>query len=414
MEIIISSLEAEGFFKVGGIGDYISGLSKSLANEDNFNVKVFMPKFKDIDEDNMEFLTRLSIDGDSNSFDDELLDFNVYKGKLDNVDFYFIDNEHYFNESGVNVYLSGIVYLKFAFFSRAIVETVKHMGWDVDVLHLNDHPDGLLPLICKNNVNAPKFVFTIHSIYYQGDYEIDRDYLDLFNYYLGFEWKEDSICFMKEAVMNSDILITVGKTNAEDIQTPEHGYGLDNYVRDSGVTGLLNGINYDLYPRCDNFNEFLEIKREAKSNIQRKFDLEVNEDIPLFLYCGRLGGTQKGCHFLLDVIDSLMEDNCQFILLADGERFREEFIENSKIHRNFVACIELNSSLARDLYEASDILLMPSLCEPNGLSQIIAMYHGTVPIVHNTGGLKDTIVDIVKYPDDGNGFKFYNYTVDEF
>ena len=109
-----------------------------------------------------------------------------------------------------------------------------------------------------------------------------------------------------------------------------------------------------------------------------------------------------------------MEDNCQFILLADGERFRDEFIENSKIHRNFVACIEHNSSLARDLYEASDILLMPSMCEPNGLSQIIAMYHGTVPIVHNTGGLKDTVVDVLKYPDDGNGFKFYNYTVDEF
>lgn len=414
MEILISTLEAEGFMKIGGIGDYISGISKVLANEDNFNVKVIMPKYREIKNENLEFLTSISID-DSSSFSDELVNFNLYTAKLNNVDFYFVENEYYFE--GRDVYIGKDVYLRFAFFSRAIAETMKNLDWNIDILHFNDKPDGLLPLICKNTLsNIPKFVYTIHSVYYSGYFKIDENCSDLFNFYLGCEWG-NTVCFMKEGIIHSDVIMTVGKTNAEEIQTPEKGYHLDKYIRDNGgVVGCLNGINYDLYPRDEDFSKFLDNKRKAKSDIQKRFNLEVDANIPLFMFCGRLSGSgkQKGGLLLLGIMDYLMKANCQFILLADCDDLLEEFMGYSKIYPNFIPRIEHNEKLAQQLYEASDILLMPSLCEPNGLSQIIAMHYGTVPIVHNVGGLKDTVVDVLKYDEDGNGFKFYNPNVEEF
>ena len=150
MEILISTLEAEGFFKIGGIGDYVSGLSKVLSNEDNFNVKVIMPKFKSIDDENLEFLTSVHMENNSN-YADELFNFNLYKSNLANVEFFFIDNEHYFSDE--DAYVGESVYLRFVFFSKAIVETIKHLNWNIDVIHLNDKPDGLLPLICKANLS---------------------------------------------------------------------------------------------------------------------------------------------------------------------------------------------------------------------------------------------------------------------
>ncbi len=412
MEILISTFEAEGFFKIGGIGDYVSGLSKVLSNEDNFNVKVIMPKFKSIDDENLEFLTSVHMENNSN-YADELFNFNLYKSNLANVEFFFIDNEHYFSDE--DAYVGESVYLRFAFFSKAIVETIKHLNWNIDVIHLNDKPDGLLPLICKANLSkVPKFILTIHSIYYAGHFKIKNEDIDLFNSYLGFKWKEKYVCFLKESIINSDKLVTVGISNAEDIQNPEKGFYLDKYIiENGGVTGILNGINYDIYPRFDDFDKFLKNKRKAKLTLQKKFNLEVGEDIPLFMFCGRLSGKQKGCHYLLGIMDYLMENNYQFILLGDGPRYRKEFRQCSNDYPNFIACIEHNEDLAQQLYEASDILLMPSLCEPNGLSQIIAMYYGTVPIVHNVGGLKDTVIDYSKYPD-GNGFKFYNYELEDF
>ena len=412
MEILMTALEAEGFFKIGGIGDYVSGIAKVLANEKDFNVKVIIPKYEEIDA-NLEFLTSLSFD-DSNSWGDDAVNFNLYKTRWYNVDFYFIENDYYFAD-GRNVYMGDDSYMRFAFFSRAIAETVKHMGWNIDIIHFNDFIGGLLPVTCKNTLSkVPKFVFTIHSIYYAGNFKIDENYRDLFNYYSYGNWK-DSVCLMKEGIIHSDKLITVGISTAVEIQTPEGGYNCDKYIREKGgVTGLLNGVNYDLYPKYGDFADLLENKRKAKRNLQKKFNLEVDENIPLFMNCGRLSGKQKGGHLLLGVMDYLMENNCQFILLGDGEGYRQEFIECSKRYVNFIARIEHNEELARELYESSDILLMPSLCEPNGLSQIIAMYHGTVPIVHDVGGLKDTIVDFLKYPDNGNGFKFYSPDADEF
>ena len=415
MEIIMTAFEYEGIYKIGGLGDYTTGLTKALSEIDDINLKVIMPKFKQI-TGKFEFITSCHIGDDSTSFPSECLDFDVYHTKINNTDVYLIENDHYFSHDFIYDYEN--INLRYGFYCRAIKEFIEKMNWKPDIIHSNDSSQGFLPMIYKKNCPSetlPKFVLTIHSIYFSANYKLKDEERDLMNYYLGFEWEGNSLWFLKEAIVWSDKLITVGKSNGEEIQTPEKGYGLDKYIlENNGVTGLLNGIDYDTYPRIEDFDEFLANKQSSKLKLQKKFNLEENTDIPLLMYCGRLGGEQKGCTLLLDKMEDLMENGCQFILLGDGVTDIDKFEECSNKYDNFIACIRHDEELAKELYEASDILLMPSKCEPNGLSQIIAMHYGTVPVVHNTGGLKDTIIDCLEYEDDGNGFKFYNFGSDEF
>lgn len=414
MEILITGYEADEIYKIGGLGDYTASIADYFSKIDGFNVKVIMPKHKWISE-KLEFVTSSSIGDKPESIPEEYANFGLYHKKLRDVDYYFIENDFYFNRNFI--YDPENECIRYAFLSRAIIETIKVMDWNFDIIHMNDFTQGIIPTIYKHQKpeeKLPKFLITIHSVYFNGNFELDDEMKKIISYYLGFEWEKNSICLLKEAIIWSDKVVCVGESTAQDIQTPEQSYGLDNYLREKGVTGILNGVNYDLYPRISDFDEFLDNKRKAKLKLQKKFNLEVNKDIPLLMYCGRLGGSQKGCHYLLEIMDDLMAEECQFILLANGVRYKEEFIQCSKEYPNFIACIKHDPELARELYEASDMLLMPSKCEPNGLSQIFAMYYGSVPIVHNTGGLKDTIIDYLEYNDEGNGFKFYNYEADEF
>ncbi len=410
MDIIITSSEAEGIGKTGGLGDYAAGLSESLSKIDEVNVKLIMPKYKKIKDIDLKLITKCTIPH-SDNFEDYLFEFDVLYTKLNNVDVYLISNEYYFNRE--NIYTYDDEYLRWSFFSRAIMELITAMDWNPNIIHTNDSMEGILPLMYKKlNKNSPKFVLVIHSIYYQTQYDIDNK--DLFNAYLGLKWDDNQISFMEQAIIYSDKVLTVGKSNAKDIQTTEKGWGFDKLLKSKHVEGILNGINKELYPRNYPFKSFLSIKKDYKNNIQQKFNLEVNNDIPLFVYVGRLYH-QKGTDLFLDIMDNMMSEGFQFILLGTGtEDYEKLFIDLSKKYPNFILCNEFNEELSIELYKGGDILLMPSKCEPNGLSQIIAMNYATIPIVHNTGGLKDTIIDCFKNSEHGNGFKFYDFNSDEF
>ena len=410
MDIIITSSEVEGIGKIGGLGDYAAGLSNSLSKIDGINTKLIMPKYKKINDIDLKLITKCTIPH-TDDFEDYLFEFDVFYTKLNNIDVYLISNEYYFNRE--NIYAYDDEYLRWGFFSRAIMELIISMDWNPNIIHTNDYMEGILPLMYKRlNKNAPKFVLVIHSIYYQTQYNINNK--ELFNAYLGFEWDDNQISFMEQAIIYSDKVLTVGESNAKDIQTTEKGWGFDKLLKSKHVDGILNGINKDLYPRTYPFKSFLSVKKDYKINIQKKFNLKMNNDIPLFIYVGRLY-PQKGTDLFLDIIDNMMSEGFQFILLGTGtEDYEKLFIDLSKKYPNFILCNEFNEELSVELYKGGDILLMPSKCEPNGLSQIIAMNYATIPIVYNTGGLKDTIIDCFKNSENGNGFKFYDFNSDEF
>ncbi len=423
MDVLIVSTEAEGFIKTGGLGDFVSGLAIELS-KNNINVKVILPNYKSLNSNNFENISSFEIinHNNFNHINNELIEnFNdkikcdVLHSKLDNVDFYFIDNDYYFNRE--NIYKYDDDYLRFAFFSRAVNELIELKKWNPQIIHINDYHEGVIPLILNSSnlelCNNSKIVLNIHNLFFQGYFEFSsKSDHELFNYYLGFEWKSESINFLKEAITYSDKVITVSPSYAEDIKTKEYGFGLDELLNEKPVIGFINGINRDLYPRSSDFKSMINQKEVSKYNIQKKFNLKTDPNIPLITFIGRLH-FQKGLDLILEVFEELISEN-QFILLGTGKpEFEEEYQNLNGKYSNFVGIIDFNEELAKDLYMGGDIFLMPSSSEPCGISQLIAMHHANIPIVYNTGGLKDTVVYSDNYAKI-NGFKFYEDNSKEF
>lgn len=428
MDVIILSTEAEGFIKTGGLGDFISGLALELS-KNNVNVKVILPNYKNLKSDSFEKIASFEILNEDNfnyenikliKYFKDKIKCDVLYSKLDNVDFYFIDNDFYFNRE--NIYGYDDDYLRLAFFSRAVKELIAIKNWNPQIIHINDYHEAIVPLIL-NNYNDEnddlslfkdsKIVLNIHNLFFQGYFEFSSKLdLDLFNYYLGFKWEYNSINFLKEAILYSDKVVTVSPSYAEDIKTKELGCGLDSLLNEKSVCGFINGINKDLYVRANEFKSILNQKARAKQEIQKKFNLKIDSNIPLIIFIGRLG-VQKGSDLILECFEELVSKN-QFILLGTGMvEFEEEYQKLNEKYSNFVGIINFDEVLAKDLYMAGDIFLMPSSFEPCGISQLIAMHYANIPIVYNTGGLKDTVIYSNNF-DEINGFKFYEYNSNEF
>ncbi len=424
MDILIVATEAEGFIKTGGLGDFISGLAIALS-QNNVGVKVVLPNYKNLNSNNFEKIASFDITNpdDFNPVNPVLIEnfkdkirCDVLHSKLYGADFYFIDNDYYFNRE--NIYGYGDDYLRFAFFSRAIKELIELKNWETQIVHMNDYHEGVLPLIL-NNANSEslknlKTLLSIHNLYFQGYFEFssELDY-DLFNYYLGFKWEsKSSINFLKEAITYSDKIITVSPSYAENIKTKKFGNGLDELLCEKSVCGFVNGINMDLYPRNSDFESFLKEKSVIKHKIQNKFGLKEDLNTPLIIVIGRIG-VQKGSPLILKILKDLILEN-QMILLGTGvPEIEEKFKKLNEEYSNFVGIIDFDESLAKELYMGGDIFLMPSCFEPCGISQLIAMHYANIPIVYNTGGLKDTIIYSKDY-EKNNGFKFYDYDAKEF
>lgn len=428
MKVLFASSECAPFFKTGGLGDVTGALPKELAKRGNdLQVAVILPYYKH----GIKELYKAQIK-------DEFWDYvNVgwrheYVGVKslvqDNVKYYFLDNESYFGRDEIYGYDDDGE--RWAFFSLAIVQLMERLEFIPDVLHVNDCHTAMIPFLLKEKFNwvhaykEIKTVLTIHNIEFQGIMQ-GTALTELFGvgmerYFEGVVRHNDMLNSLKTGILYADRVNTVSPTYAQEIQTPEFGCGLDSilrYVSDK-LVGIVNGIDYDVYdPEIDNMIEHhfttsdLSGKAMMKKTLQERVGLPPLADKPLLGMVSRLT-TQKGFDLVLEKMDELLQQEVQVVLLGTGYATIEQGFKyfSEKYPDKCAAVISFDLKLAQEIYAASDFFLMPSAFEPCGLSQMIAMRYGTLPIVHEIGGLKDTVEPYNPYTDEGTGFGFIDFT----
>lgn len=427
MNVLFVTAECYPFMKTGGLGDVSYSLPKKL-KDDGVDVRVIMPKYK------FEKKIRRRMK--------KICSFSTYIGwitiecslwtiRRDNVTFYFIDNPRYYYRQKPYGYYDDCE--RFVFFSKAVLEAIKYIpGFTPDIIHCNDwHSALVIPLkdiYYKDDTiyQSMKTVFTIHNILYQGIFSPDILWMlgiDSEKYFTDKCLKYyDSVSFMKWAILTADVVSTVSMTYAEELSDEYISFGLSQIFkqRNDKVVGILNGVDWDVFnPAKDkelykNFKkESLYLKDDNKESLQRELDMEVDRSIPLISVVSRLT-EQKGLDLLEASIHEIMSKNVQLIINGVGDKSFECMLKymEVKYKGRFKACLKFDPSMAKRVYASSDMFLMPSRFEPCGLGQMIAMRYGTVPIVRNTGGLKDTIKEFNKYTMEGQGFTFDDYSIE--
>lgn len=428
MKVLFVASESHPFIKTGGLGDVIGALPVALKDL-GVDARVVMPNYRDIREDlkeKFEYIGHFFVNvGWRNQYCGVLQ--YVYEGVI----FYFLDNEYYFKRDGLYGYYDDGE--KFAFFSRAVMEFLKFIEWTPEILHCNDWQTAMIPVLHKlEYIKEDKFkdmksIFSIHNLFFKGMYS-PQVLPELFGYDLepffnGSLEHNGAISFLKGAINYSDIIATVSKTYVEEIKTPQYGEQLEGLLkyREKYLVGILNGIDYKEYnPEDDDYIEFnyryeeLENKYLNKESLQKELGLDIDKDIPMIALVSRLTH-QKGCDLIIKILDEIINENVQVVILGTGDyMYEESFRSFEKNHKNkFSANIKFSNELAHKIYAASDMFLMPSLFEPCGLGQLIALRYGSIPIVRETGGLKDTIVAYNGFDETGNGFSFKNYSYKE-
>ena len=428
MNVVLAASEAGPFIKTGGLGDVIAALPKALKEQD-VDARVVIPKYRRIREDlkeKLQFKQWFTVQvGWRSRY------CGVFEGNIDGVTYYLLDNEYYFDRDGEYGYYDDAE--RFAFFDRAVLMLLKQINWKPDVLHCNDWQTGMIPLLYELEYKKDFFydgmrtVYSIHNLLFQGVF--DPEILpELFGYdmepYLNKSVEFDKgVSFMKAGINYSDKISTVSYSYAEEIKTPEYGRRLDGLLRERAyaLRGIVNGIDYDEFnPYKDQFlykkfeSNYMEDKRQNKMDLQRELNLPVNADIPLIGIVSRLT-EQKGIDLIMYMADRLLQQNVQIVILGTGDRKYEEFFSGlaDRYRYKVSANIRFDNGLSHRIYASSDMFLMPSLFEPCGLGQLIALRYGSVPIVRETGGLKDTVAAYDENTGIGNGFSFANYNGDE-
>ena len=428
MKVLLVASEANPFIKTGGLGDVVGALPKALSKK-GVDVRVVIPKYKGIREDlknKFSFVKWFMVKvGWRNQY------CGIFECAHNGVKYYFIDNEYYFGRDEIyGCYDDGE---RFAYYDRAVLEFIKEIGWIPDIIHCNDWQTGMIPVLLKLEYSKDelykniKTIYSIHNILFQGIFP--KEVLpDLFGYDMeaynngSLEFYE-CISFMKGGINYSDKVTTVSYSYAEEIKTPEYGEKLDGLLREHNynLKGILNGIDYDLNnPATDNtiFVNFdvncIEKKLENKKKLQEILGLEVNPDIPLVGIVSRLT-SQKGLDLINYMMPEIMSENLQMVVLGTGEHQYQSMFNyyNSNFSDKLSARITFDTAFAQQIYAACDIFLMPSLYEPCGIGQMLAMRYGSIPIVRETGGLKDTVMPYNKFTGEGNGFSFANYNAHE-
>jgi starch synthase len=426
LKVLFAASESMPFVTTGGMGEVVGALPRALRQR-FVGASVVMPLYSDIPEslrENLTFITSFNL---TLSWRNQYC--GVFQAKLGGVTYYLLDNEQYFKRQGLyGHYDDGE---RFAFFSKAALEFLQHIGFKPDVLHCNDWQSALVPVFYRafyqDNpfYSGIKTVYTIHNLKYQGKYGWDL-VGDLFG--LGKEWNstleyDGCVNLMKAAVETADLVTTVSPTYAKEITEPYHGEGLDRIMRIHAgkLRGIINGIdtvNYD--PEHDpmifaNYStENMEPKGENKAGLQEMLRLEIDPEIPLLAMVTRLTD-HKGIDLVIHVTEELINDGIQLVVLGTGDRNYEQFFQTIQArHPGQVhAAITFNHQLAHRIYAGADLFLMPSQSEPCGLSQMIALRYGTLPIVRETGGLRDTVRSYKEESGEGNGFSFKNYNADD-
>ena len=429
-KVLFVASECVPFIKTGGLADVVGSLPKYF-DKNEFDVRVMIPKYVSIPEEyknQMEFVTHFYL---------ELAWRKQYVGifqmQYQGVTFYFLDNEFYF--SGNRPY--GEIYQdieKFAFFSKAALSALPVIGFRPDIIHCHDWQTGLIPVYLKERFHGGDFyrnmksVITIHNLKFQGKWDVKtvQSITGLPEYYFTSDkleaYKDANL--LKGGIVFADAVTTVSDTYAEEIKTPFYGEGLDGLLRarSHDLRGIVNGIDYgEFNPETDknivkayNAVNFRKEKVKNKRALQEELGLRVDDKKMMIGLVSRLTD-QKGLDLIAYVMDELCQDDIQFVVLGTGEERYENMFRHFdwKYGDKVSANIYYSDALSHKIYAACDAYLMPSLFEPCGLSQLIALRYGTVPIVRETGGLKDTVQPYNEYESTGTGFSFTNYNAHE-
>ena len=425
MKILFAASECVPFIKTGGLADVVGALAPVLARKGH-DVRVILPKYGMMAEEYRQQLRHVT-------------DFYVKLGwrhqycgiealERQGVTFYFVDNEYYFKRNYIYG-LGGDEYERFGFFCRAVLDALPRLDFQPDVIHAHDWQSGMVPALLRIQYDRADFyrnirtVYTIHNLQYQGVFGIEqvKDVLELPDDVFTNDKLECFVCanFMKAALVYADEITTVSPSYAEEIQTAYYGERLDGLLRArrNSLSGVLNGIDMQEYdPAADPLlpahysAQDLSGRAQCKAALQQGLGLTVDPQAPIIGMVGRLS-SQKGLDLVDHVIGQIMEENVQLVVLGMGEsRYVNLFSWAEQQYPGRVAArFQMDHQLAHRIYAGADMFLMPSQFEPCGLSQMIALRYGCVPIVRETGGLRDTVLSYNHYNNAGNGFTFFNY-----
>ncbi len=408
MDVLFVCSECNPFIKTGGLADVIGALPNVLIQQ-NVNSSVVLPLYKRIkNKYDLELIQTKYI-----TFNNVDKYIGIYKSTLNNVDYYFIDNEEFFNFD--ELYGMHNDAERFIFFNMAVIESLSIINKYIDIIHINDWQTGLIPFLLKNKYNINiKTVFTIHNIQYQGIFDLSYcSYFNCFDSSVEFDGK---LNFMKAAIMNSSIITTVSKTYRDETLTSEYGYGLENILkyRQNDYFGIINGINTLLFnPNNDKYIYHQYSKYDEKFHNKLSFCTEYN--INTNLLCGVISRLcdQKGIDLIINSLEEILQHTTMnFFFLGSGDKYYEDkILEYSSIYPTRIkSYIGYDEKLSSKLYASCDLLLVPSKFEPCGLTQMIAMKYGTIPLVRETGGLVDSVEPFNKFSKLGCGFSFKNYS----
>ena len=428
LKVLFAASEAFPFAGTGGLGEVVGSLPKAVGAK-GFDARVIIPFYKDIIpaeySSKFKFLTSFNVQLSWRS-----LYCGIFEYALDGVKYYFLDNEYYFRRNAIyGFYDDGE---RFAFFSKAVAEALCLINFIPDVLHCNDWQTAMIPVYYKlyfmnqrQNYGNIRTVFTIHNVEYQGKFGKDsvEDLFGISKQEIGSLEFDGCINLCKAAMDYSDAVTTVSPTYAKELEQPQFAHGLSEIVRwnNNKLTGIINGIDYQSY--CPETDGALFVKYNAASfggkaenkvQLQKMLGLAEDKNIPMIALVSRLV-PHKGMDLLKQAIHDILKQNVQVVLLGKGDADYEGYFTyvERNYEKKFKAVIAFNRDLSRKFYGGADLFLMPSKTEPCGLAQMIACRYGTVPIVHETGGLSDTVKDCGGRADGGNGFTFSRYDAED-
>lgn len=430
-KILFVASEGVPFIKTGGLADVVGSLPKCIDKE-YFDVRVMLPKYtcmKQEWKDIMKYRTHFYLD-----FYWQSQYVGILEAQVDGVTYYFIDNESMFN--GFKIYSDNVMdeIVKFSFFCKAALSALPLIGFQPDVIHCHDWQTGLIPVYLKERFGAGDFfrnmksVMTIHNLKFQGKWDVKtvREITGLPDYFFTPDkleaYKDANL--LKGGIVFADAITTVSDTYAEEIKTDFYGEGLNGLLtaRSNALRGIVNGIDYDDFnPETDkyivnNYNavNFRKEKIKNKRALQEELGLEQDDKKFMIGIVSRLTD-QKGFDLIAYIMDELCQEDVQIVVLGTGEERYENMFRHFdwKYNNKVSANIYYSEALSHKIYAACDAFLMPSLFEPCGLSQLMSLRYGTVPIVRETGGLKDTVEPYNEFESTGTGFSFRNYNAHE-
>lgn len=422
LKILFAASEAAPFITTGGLGEVAGSLPKALKEKygDEIDIRIVLPLYQGIwDRSEFEYVGKTTV---PLAWRQQYC--GVFKKRVNNVTYYFIDNEYYFKRGECYGHFDDGE--RFAFFSKAALFVLPMIQFIPDIIHANDWQTALMPIYLRTIYsNSPEYkniktIITIHNIEYQGvfDLNIAEDVFGIYGNEKSIVEYKGTINLLKGAMESSNVVSTVSESYANEIFDDYYAHGLASIIKNnsSKIKGILNGIDTDFYnPETDNslFENYskdnIEGKYTNKTSIQSLFGLPQGKDIPVVGIISRLV-KHKGFDLIINGIEELLKEKVQFIILGKGDRNYELYFKSLQeiYHDKIAVRIDFNPDLARKLYGGADFLLMPSISEPCGIAQMIASRYGTVPIVRETGGLKDSIKDASL--GFGNGFTFSEQT----